>query len=75
MPRDNQAAAVPPVDRLAPPVPVMSREAFASAIGLPIGVIIGFCNKGYLPTVNIGKYSLINVALLQQRCLDQGFAL
>lgn len=58
-----------------PPVPMMSREAFAAAIGLPVGVIVGFCNKGYLPTVSIGKYSLINVALLQQRCLEQGFSL
>ena len=58
-----------------PPVPMMSREAFAAAIGLPIGVVIGFCNKGYLPTVSIGKYSLINIALLQKRCLEQGFSL
>lgn len=58
-----------------PPVPMMSREAFAAAIGLPVGVIVGFCNKGYLPTVSIGKYSLINVALLQKRCLEQGFSL
>ena len=54
---------------------MMSREAFAAAIGLPIGVVVGFCNKGYLPTVSVGKYSLINVALLQQRCLEQGFSL
>lgn len=58
-----------------PSVPMMSREAFAAAIGLPIGVVVGFCNKGYLPTVSIGKYSLINIALLQQRCLEQGFSL
>lgn len=58
-----------------PSVPMMSREAFAAAIGLPIGVVIGFCNKGYLPTVSIGKYSLINIALLQKRCLEQGFSL
>lgn len=53
--------------------PVVSRERFAEMTGLPVGVIIGFVNKGYLPTVHIGKYSLINVELLRKRCLDLEF--
>ena len=53
--------------------PVVSRERFAELTGLPIGVIIGFANKGYLPTISIGKYSLINVELLRKRCLDLEF--
>lgn len=53
--------------------PVASRERFAEMTGLPIGVIIGFVNKGYLPTVQIGKYSLINVELLRKRCLELDF--
>lgn len=54
-----------------PAVPLMSRTAFAQAIGLPIGVVTGFCNKGYLPTLALGRYSLINVALIQKRCLEK----
>lgn len=42
--------------------------------GLPIGVIVGWCNKGLVPTLSIGKYSLINVELLRKRCLDREFA-
>jgi hypothetical protein len=53
--------------------PVVSRERFAELTGLPIGVIIGFANRGYLPTISIGKYSLINVELLRKRCLDLEF--
>lgn len=54
-------------------LPVMSREKFAELVGLPVGVIIGFCNRGYLPCMSIGRYSLINVALLQNRCLAKEF--
>jgi hypothetical protein len=45
--------------------PIVSRERFAELTGLPLGVVIGFVNKGYLPTVSIGKYSLINIELLR----------
>jgi hypothetical protein len=52
---------------------VVSRERFAETVGLPLGVIVGFCNKGYLPTVSIGKYSLINVELLLNRLRSKEF--
>lgn len=54
--------------------PLVTRERFAEMCGLPVGVITGWCNKGLVPCVSIGKYSLINVALLQNRCLAQEFA-
>jgi hypothetical protein len=50
--------------------PIVSRERFAELTGLPLGVVVGFVNKGYLPTVSIGKYSLINIELLRKRCLE-----
>lgn len=59
------------------PLPVsatlMSREKFADSIGIPLGVVTGWCDRGYLPVVPIGKYSLINVALLHQQCLNRAF--
>lgn len=54
--------------------PVVTRERFAEMCGLPLGVIVGWCNKGLVPCVAVGKYSLINLALLQSRCLAKEFA-
>lgn len=53
--------------------PLVTRERFAELVGLPIGVITGFANRGYIPTVSIGKYSLVNLELLRKRCLDRDF--
>lgn len=44
-------------------VPVMTREQFARAIGVERGVVDGWCDRGYLPTIRIGKYSLVNLFL------------
>ncbi len=56
-------------------VPFLSRERFAAAVGVPVGVVVGWCNKGLVPTVLVGKYSLINVSLLQKQCLQKEFQL
>ncbi len=53
--------------------PLVTRERFAELVGLPIGVVIGFANRGYIPTVSIGKYSLVNLELLRKRCLEREF--
>jgi hypothetical protein len=55
--------------------PFMSRERFASVVGLPVGVIVGMINKGYLPTVDVGRYSCVNVALLMRRCEEASLKL
>lgn len=39
----------------------MTREAFATAIGLPVGVLIAQADRGMWPTVRVGKRTLINV--------------
>ena len=55
-------------------VPVMTREQFARAIGVDRGVVDGWCDRGYLPTIRIGKYSLVNlflfVKLLEKEALQ-----
>lgn len=51
---------IPPIGRGQVIPPVMSREAWAAAIGLEIGVVNAQCDKGYWPLIRIGKYSLIN---------------
>lgn len=56
--------------------PLITRERFAELVfGSTelVGVVIGWCNKGLVPTVSIGKYSLINLELLRKRCLDKEF--
>jgi len=56
-------------------VPLMSRESFARAIGIPVGVLTGWCDRGYIPTISIGKYSLINVELIRRQCANKEFSL
>jgi len=52
-----------------PAVPVMTREAFALAVGLPIAVFIAQCERGYWPVMKIGKRSLVNVELIRNASL------
>lgn len=51
-------------------VPVCTRERFAQFSGLDEGIIRGMCERGYLPTIKIGKHSLINMVALIQECLQ-----
>lgn len=56
--------------------PLVSRERFAEMVfgsKDAVGIVIGWANKGLIPLVTIGKYSLVNVALLQSRCLQKEF--
>ncbi|WP_428718306.1 hypothetical protein [Undibacterium curvum] len=57
-----------------PAVPIMSRDLFARAIGLPVGVVIGWADRGYLPCISIGKYSLVNLELLRKQCRERDFS-
>lgn len=54
-----------------PVAPVMSKERFAELSGVPFGVVDGWCNRGYLPTMVIGKHRVINIVQLHQICLEQ----
>jgi hypothetical protein len=42
-------------------VPLMTRAAFAIALGLPLGVFTKQCERGYWPEITIGKRVFINV--------------
>lgn len=42
-------------------VPVMTREAFATAIGLPVGVLTAQAERGYWPQITVGRRVFINV--------------
>lgn len=53
-----------------PPVPIMHWLAFAKSVGLEEEVVRGLCGKGHLPTIRLGKHRFINLAKLQQMCLE-----
>ncbi|WP_348944390.1 hypothetical protein ABHF33_13230 [Chitinibacter sp. FCG-7] len=56
-------------------VPLMTRQRFAQLIGLPEGVLNAQADKGYWPMVKIGKYSFVNIALLNKQLLEREFKL
>lgn len=51
--------------------PVMTREAFANATGLPLGVLIKQSERGYWPTVKIGKRIFINVEVVRIKAAER----
>ena len=54
--------------------PLMTGEAFAMATGLPLGVLVAQCDRGYWPQVTKGKRVFINVEAVRlearRRALD-----
>lgn len=52
-------------------LPVISRSRFAEMIGVSEGVVQGWIAKGYIPTYTVGKYTLVNLALLNRMALDK----
>ena len=58
-------------------VPLMTREAFAHAIGLPVGVLVAQAERGYWPQITIGKRVFINVEAIRLKAAEraQEFAL
>lgn len=61
-----QGGSVPPMA-----VPLMTREAFALAIGLPIGVLVAQAERGYWPQITIGKRVFINVEAVRLKAAER----
>ncbi|MBB5507143.1 MULTISPECIES: hypothetical protein [Paraburkholderia] len=70
---DVQGGAERTVSPVSISTPLLTREAFANAVGLPAGVIIAQCDKGYWPTMKVGKRVFVNVELIRKRALEQEF--
>ncbi len=51
-----------------PSPPVMTVEAFAAAIGLPVGVVAAQVERSYWPTLVVGRRRLLNVEALRICC-------
>lgn len=52
-------------------VPLMTREAFALAIGLPLGVLVAQAERGYWPQLTIGKRVFINVEAVRLKAAER----
>ena len=59
------------VERFGVSPPLMTREAFASAIGLPVGVLVAQAERGYWPQITIGKRVFINVEVVRLKAAER----
>lgn len=53
------------------PVPLMTREAFATAVGLPVGVLVAQAERGYWPQITIGRRVFINVEAVRLKAAER----
>ncbi len=60
-----------PVFPVSVQIPLMTRERFAGLTGLDEGVLRGMINKGYLPTLKLGRHRLINLVALSKQCEEE----
>ena len=51
--------------------PLMTREAFARAVGLPLGVLTAQAERGYWPQITVGKRVFINVEAVRLKALER----
>lgn len=54
--------------------PVVTKERFAELSGLEVGVVRGMIDRGYLPTVKIGRHRMINLDALVLRFREASHA-
>lgn len=52
-------------------VPLMTREAFAAAVGLPVGVLVAQAERGYWPQITVGKRVFINVEAVRLKAVER----
>lgn len=52
-------------------LPLISHDRFAELTGISPGVIRGWMSRGYIPSYSIGKYTLINLALLNHMAMQK----
>lgn len=52
-------------------LPLMSRSAFAKAIGVPEGVLVAQAERGYWPQITIGKRVFINVEAVRMKAAER----
>ncbi|MAR92176.1 MAG: hypothetical protein CML06_15045 [Pseudomonadales bacterium] len=53
--------------------PIVTKRLFSQLTGLTEETIRGMIERGYLPTVKIGKHRMVNVALITKDALETEF--
>jgi hypothetical protein len=63
----------PDVQKFTVAPPVMPWDQFCDWIGMgdQAGIVQAWLARGYIPTVKIGKYLMVNVALYHKQLLDR----
>ena len=51
--------------------PLVSRELWAEMLGVPIGVVVAQCERGYWPQITIGKRAFVNVEAVRIQCAER----
>lgn len=54
-----------------PHVQVMARDKFAELVGVSVGVVEGWMDRGHVQSIVIGRHRLVNMVALTLRCLNQ----
>lgn len=54
-------------------VPLVHPAKFAELIGVSEGVVGGWVDRAYIPTVKIGRYLFVNLAQIQESSKTAGF--
>ncbi|MFN3812377.1 MAG: hypothetical protein ACK4S6_17360 [Roseateles asaccharophilus] len=49
----------------------MTREAFATAIGVPVGVLVAQAERGYWPQITVGRRVFINVEAVRLKAAER----
>jgi hypothetical protein len=51
-------------------VPFMEKKRFAELTGFTEGTIEGWIERLYIPSIKVGKYRAVNLALITKSCLE-----
>jgi hypothetical protein len=52
-------------------IPILTREAFATAVGLTAPTVYSMCDRGYLPIFHLGRRVFVNVEALRLSALKK----